>query len=184
MNRSDINTIILVDDRDSIYKNGGSGSAERLSKYEILFAVLKDKLKKLNKVYLVLGDGTFVVNQEKNELKKFDNDQMFSDSSDTQRIIEKIKNLANGKNTLLLIDYILNESSEKEEEGKQLACKILNSVESLDNVIKLLYSTKSEDKKESKKFSWAYVFDFPIDSPTDAADEILQALERRGDLCV
>lgn len=188
MNYSDIKTIILVDDRDSTHKGGGSGSDERQSRYAILFAVLKDKLKELNETYLVLGDGTFkfVFNKKKNELQKIDDDQMFSDNVNAQLIIEKIKSLADGKNTLLLIDYILNNSSKKEEEkkGKLLACEILSSVESLDNVIKLLYSTTDEDKKALKKFNCAYAPNFPIDAPTDAADTILQELEKRGDLCV
>lgn len=109
---------------------------------------------------------------------------MFSNNVNAQLIIKKIKELADGKNTLLLIDYMLNQSTSKQEEGKKLACEILKSVKHLDNVIRLLYSTKPENKKESKEFNWAYLFDFPIDSPTDAADEILQALEKRGDLCV
>lgn len=186
MNYSDIKTIILVDDRDSTHKGGGIGSEERQSRYAILFAVLKDKLKGLKETYLILGDGTFkfVFNKRENILKKIDNNQMFSNNVKAQLIIEKIKKLSDGKNTLLLIDYMLNQSTSKQEEGKKLACEILSSVESLDNVIKLLYSTAPEDKKASKKFNWVYAFDFPIDSPTDAADTILQELEKRGDLCV
>lgn len=184
MNYSDINTIILVDDRNSTYQGGGAGSPERKNRYAILFAVFKDKLEKLNKAYLVLGNGIFNFNFEINELQKIDSAQMFSSNVNAQQIFEKIEKLADGKNTLLLIDYMLNISLGKEEEGKRLACEILKSVEHLDNVIKLLYSTSPERKKESKNFNWAYLFDFPIDSPTDAADGILQELEKRGDLCV
>lgn len=184
MNYSDITTIILVDDRDSTYRGGGYGSPERKNRYAILFASFKDKLKKLNEVYLVLGDGIFRFNFEVNELQELEDVQMFSNNVDAQKIYIKIKDLADGAKTLLLIDYMLTNLSIKEEEGKRLACEILKSVEDLNNVIRLLYSTSPERKKESKKFNWAYLFDFPIESPTDAVDEILLALEKRGDLCV
>lgn len=178
MNYKDINTIILVDDRNRTHKGGGSGSDERQSRYAILFTVLKDKLKKLKKIYLILGDGTFEFDKRKKVLQDIDGDQLFSDNADAQPIIDKIKKLAGKETTLLLIDYMLNQSTSKQEEGKQLACNILSSLESLKNVIRLLYSTLHEDKEEAKKFNWIYIFDFPIDAPSDAADTILQALKK------
>lgn len=83
MNYSDINTIILVDDRDSTHKGGGSGSNERQSRYAILFAVLKDKLKGLNETYLVLGDGTFkfVFNKKRMDYRKLTKIKCFPTTS-------------------------------------------------------------------------------------------------------
>lgn len=186
MKYSEVNTIILVDDRDSTHKGGGFGSPERRRRYEILLAVLKGKLKELRQAYLILGDGTFelLLSENDNELQPIDHDQIFVNSVNATSICEKIKKLANGQNTLLLVDYMLNNLSGREREGKLLACKILNYADTLDNFIKLLYSTSRGIKKESKNFNWAYVFDFPIDSPTDAADEILWVLKKRGDLDV
>ena len=179
MNFEEIKTIILVDDRASYYSDGGYGAPPRQNRYKILFSTLKEKMKKVEKEYLILGDGIFEINDKSETLIKTEDKTMFSGNSAAKKISDKIQSLSDSKKALLLIDYMLNNSTKKQDKGKALALDILRLTPS--DIIKLLYSTSPENKKEMNDFEWAYIFDFPISSPTDAAEEIIYVLENRGD---
>lgn len=185
MNFEDIKTIILVDDKAISHSDGGNGATPRQNRYKILFLNLEEKMKNVEKEYLILGDGIFETNDKSKTLKKI-GEEIFFDNSDSKKIRDKIQTLSGGKKTLLLIDYRLNNSEKNQKKGEALARDIILKL-TLKNIIKQLYSTspqKEEDEKIMNDLELTCVFDFPIASPTDAAEEIIQMLENRGDLNV
>lgn len=180
MNLEDIKKIILVDDKPSYYSDGGYGAVSRQNRYKLIFSILRGKMKNVEREYLILGDGIFEINNKSEMPVKIGETAMFSDNPTAEKICDKIQFLSNDRTTLLLIDYILSDSIEKRDEGKALACDVVSELTS-KNIIKLLYSVSSAgkgDRKRVNKLKSMCIFDFPMSSPADAAEEIIQSLDK------
>lgn len=179
MNFKDIKAIILVDDKPSYYSDGGHGAALRQSTYMLIFEMLKEEMPNVEKVYLILGDGTFEINDKSKMPIKIEA-SMFSGNSIAENIYGKVQLLSNDKTTLVLIDYTLNSSIENQNEGKALACDIVSKLTS-KNIVKQLYSIAPADKEDRERVNrlrTTCIFDFPMSSPMDAAEEIIQSLDK------
>ena len=182
MRFDDIKEIILVDDKPSCYSDGGCGAVLRQNRYKLIFSILKEKMQNVEREYLILGDGTFEINNESEIPLQIGVSSMsrFSGNPTAKRICDEIQFLSQDRTTLLLIDYILSDSIEKQDEGKTLACDIVSELTS-KSIIKLLYSVSSASKGDKKRVSElksTCVFDFPMSSPADAAEEIIRHLDK------
>lgn len=183
MDYKELEIVILVDDTESNYTDGGENATSRADRYKVLFFVLKKKLEKLKKGFLILGNGIFALNLE-NPVLEFPEhpteDFKFPDNEDGDSLAARIKSLSGGFNTLLLIDYMLNNSKHKEGVGKQLCVGILSKL-NMGNMIKMPYTRIDLGREERviKAGSTEYTLlsAFPISSPTDAVRYIMRRLE-------
>lgn len=184
MHYKEIETIILTDDTKSVYADGGNNAISRVDRYKVLLSELRKKLEKANKACLILGDGIFVLPLKGGEVEIPESPTeifAFPDGGNGDALVEKIISLSGGSNTLLLIDYMLNNLKREERTGMKLCCDVLTKLRR-DNIIKMPYTRADLSKEErvlkiSDTEECVLLSAFPISAPTDAVSYIMRKLE-------
>jgi hypothetical protein len=187
MNTSDFKTIVLIDDLKITYVGGGEGSADRKSRYKVFFQKICQELKKVNSVYLILGDGVFNYNKDEIDITK-KADFEFPKNTDESSIVNLVKdytNTANKEFTLLLVDFRLASEKKEQKRGEHLAMNVLLATQ-YNYICQILYSGLPIDRNEitteitnNKYFRYIYR-KFQMDNPSGMADLVLKAL---GEMC-
>lgn len=184
MHYKEIETIILVDDTKSVYADGGTNAIPRMNRYKMLLSELRKKLETANKACLILGDGIFVLPLEGGEVEipeRSTEEFVFPDGENGDALVDKIMSLSDGSNTLLLIDYMLNNLKREERTGMKLCCDVLAKL-NIDNIIKMPYTRADLSREErvlkvSDAEEYVLLSAFPISAPTDAVRYIMRKLE-------
>lgn len=184
MSGKKIETIILVDDTKSVYADGGKNAIPRKDRYKVLLSALRKELGTVNKACLILGDGIFVLTlkDDKTEIPEKPTEKFtFPDRDNGDTLVDKIVSLSGKSNTLLLIDYMLNNLKRDEKIGMQLCRDVLAKL-SKDSIIKMPYTRVDLSREErvlkiSDTEEYTLLSAFPISSPTDAAKYVVRKLE-------
>lgn len=183
MNYKEIETVIMIDDTGSLFLDGGKTSVFRKDRYKVLFSILRKKLKKVKTAYLILGDGIFELNLKEAEVEFPECPTeifIFPTGENGDALADKIKSLSRGTNTLLLIDYMLNNLTSEMDTGKKLCGDVLAKL-SMGNMIKIPYTRDDLGREErllaAGGVEYTLLSCFPISSPTDAARYIMRRLE-------